>query len=115
ANQHDSVPLPEILDSIQPIRQPRGRRRRRPAKFHADKTYDHRRCRAACRVRSIVPRIARRGIESPTRLGRVRWVVERSLAWLHNFRGLMVRYDRRADIHQAFLTLAAILICWSFV
>jgi transposase len=62
-----------------------------------------------------VPRIARRGIESPTKLGRFRWVVERSLAWLHNFRRLMVRYDRRADIHQAFLTLAAILICWSFV
>jgi transposase len=91
ANQHDSVPRPEILASIQPIRQRRGRRRRRPAKLHADKAYDHRRCRAACRVRGIVPRIARRGIESPTKRGRFRGVVERSLAWLHNFRRLMVR------------------------
>jgi transposase len=115
ANQHDSVPLNEVLDSIRPIRQRRGRRRRRPAKLHADKAYDHRRCRAACRVRSIVPRIARRGIESPTKLGRFRWVVERSLAWLHNFRRLMVRHERRADIHQAFLTLAVVLICWCFL
>ena len=41
--------------------------------------------------------------------------VERSIAWLHNFRRLIVRYERRADIHQAFLTLAAILICWTFI
>jgi transposase len=62
-----------------------------------------------------VPRIAQRGVESPTKLGPFRWVVERSLAWLHNFRRLNVRYERRADIHQAFLILAAILICWFFV
>jgi transposase len=53
ASQHDSVPLNEVLDSIRPIRQRRGRRRRRPAKLHADKAYDHRRCRAACRVRGM--------------------------------------------------------------
>ena len=38
-------------------------------------------------------------------LGRTRWVVERTLAWLHRFRRLAVRYERRACVHEAFLTL----------
>jgi transposase len=45
-------------------------------------------------------------------MGRERWVVERSFAWLHQRRRLLVRYDRRADIHEAFLALACCLICW---
>ena len=115
ANEHDSDHLGQVLDSIRPIRRPRGRPRRRPAKLHADKAYDHRRCRLACRLRSIKPRIARRGVESSARLGRFRWVVERTLAWLHNFRRLAVRYERRDDIHQALLTLGTIMICWNFL
>jgi transposase len=50
-------------------------------------------------------RIARRGIESSQRLGRHRWVVERTVAWLNRYRRLTICYERRADIHQAFLTL----------
>jgi len=65
--------------------------------------------------RHIQPRIARRGIESSAKLGRHRWVVERTLAWFGQFRRLVVRYERRADIHLAFLTLAAALITWRFV
>jgi transposase len=64
------------------------------------------------RRRGIIPRIARRGIESRERLGRYRWVVERTLSWLNRFRRLKVRYERRADIHQAFLLLGCALICW---
>ena len=56
-------------------------------------------------------RIARRGIESSTRLGRQRWKVERSLAWLLANRRLTIRYERRADILTAFLQLACALIC----
>lgn len=115
ANEHDSDHLGDVLDSIQPIRRPRGRPRRRPAKVHADKAYDHKRCRLDCRLRGIVPRIARRGVESAQKLGRVRWVVERTFSWFHNFRRLVVRYERRDDIHQAFMTLGAIMICWNFV
>lgn len=57
-------------------------------------------------------RIARRGVESKERLGIHRWVVERTFAWLHRFRRLAVRYERRSDIHQAFLSLGCIFICW---
>jgi transposase len=61
-------------------------------------------------------RIARRGIESKERLGRHRWVVERSFAWLHGaYRRLATRYERRADIHRAFLVIGAALVCFNFV
>ena len=43
-------------------------------------------------------------------LDRWRWVVERTFAWLNQFRRLRVRYEKRADIHEAFLSCA--LICW---
>ena len=115
ANEHDSVAFEAVLDAVRPIRQRRGRPRRRPSKVHADKAYDFERCREACRRRHIVPRIARRGVESKTRLGRHRWVVERTFAWLHRFRRLLVRYERRADIHQAFLTLGCALLCWNAI
>jgi len=55
--------------------------------------------------------LPRRGTDDDTSLGRLRWVVERTIAWLHQFRRLRVRYERRADIHQAFLSLGCSLIC----
>jgi transposase len=112
ANVHDSVVLEQLLDQIPPIRKPRGRPRRRPAKLHADKAYDFPRCRRAIRRRYIIPRIARRGRDSSQRLGRHRWVVERTLSWIGRFRRLVVRYERKADIHLAFLIIACALICF---
>ncbi|GAA0588043.1 hypothetical protein GCM10009416_28180 [Craurococcus roseus] len=99
-------------DAVPPVRGgERGRPRRRPGKPHADKGYDHRRCRRECRARGVRPRIARRGVESSQRLGRHRWVVERTLARLGRSRRLTVRYERRADIHLAFTTLGCALVC----
>ena len=112
ANVHDSKALEEAVDTITPIRRLRDRPRKRPKKLHADKGYDFERCRKALRKRGITPRIARRGIEPSERLGRHRWVVERTLSWLNRYRRLKVRYERRADIHQAFLDLGCTLICW---
>jgi len=83
ANRHDSVALAPTLDAIPPVWSgKRGRPRRRPAKPHADKACDHRRCRRECRERGIKPRIARRGLDSSQRLGRHRCVVERTHAWM---------------------------------
>jgi IS5 family transposase len=78
ANVHDSKLLEQTVDAIPALRLPqrRGRPRKRPTQLHADKGYDYRRCRQALQVRSIIPGIARRGIESSERLGRYRWVVE---------------------------------------
>jgi transposase len=112
ANRHDSIVFEDLIDAIPPIRQPNGRRRRRPDKVHADKAYDYPRCRSALSQRHIKVRIARKGVDSSQRLGRHRWVVERTLAWLNHFRRLRVRDERRGDIHQAFLTLGCALVCF---
>ena len=101
-----------------PIRRPTGepgRPRKRPAKLHADKAYEFVSARRALRERGITPRIARRGVESSERLGRVRWVVERTQAWVVAFRKLAVRYDRHAASVLAFLHLACALICLRFL
>jgi IS5 family transposase len=90
---------------------PSGQRRKRPQTLHADKAYDIPRCRRFLRRRGIRIRIARKGVESSERLGRHRWVVERTLAWLNQFRRLTIRYERRQDIHEAFLSLGYALIC----
>jgi transposase len=114
ANTHDSQLLEPMVDAVPAVIGPRGRPGRphkRPAKLHGDKGYDDPGCRRLLRRRGITPRIARRGVASTTRLGRHRWKVERSLAWLLANRRLTVRYQRRADISQAFLHLGCALIC----
>ena len=103
------------LDAIPPVRGKRGRPRRRPDKAHLDKGYDYSRCRQALRARGIIARIARRGVESKDRLGRHRWVVERTISWLHSFRRLRIRYERLETVHAAFLALGCIVICSRFI
>ncbi|GAB3837225.1 hypothetical protein GCM10029963_44910 [Micromonospora andamanensis] len=66
ANTHDSRCLESLVQAIPAIRSRRGPRRRRPDKLHADKGYDYPHLRRMLRARGIRPRIARRGIESPT-------------------------------------------------
>jgi transposase len=58
------------------------------------------------------PLVAKRRTTHGIGLGRWRWVVERTFAWLNQFRRLRVRYDKRADIHEAFLSLRCVMICW---
>jgi transposase len=113
ANVHDSEVFEAVIEAVEPVKRPGGcgRPRSRPAKLHADKAYDIPRCRRYLRTRGIKCRIARKGIESSEKLGRYRWVVERTLAWLARFRRLTVRYERLGDIHLAFLDLACALIC----
>ena len=78
---HDSKMLEATVDAVPLVYSGRhGAPRCRPAKLHADKGYDYAACRRALRKRGIVPRIARRGVDSSERLGRWRWVVERTLA-----------------------------------
>jgi IS5 family transposase len=102
ANVHDSRMLESLLEALPPYL---------PGKLHADKGYDAAHCRESLTKRTVLSRIARRNVESSHRLGRHRWVVERTFAWLNRFRRLRVRYERRADIHLAFLLLACALIC----
>lgn len=112
---HDSRFLIPLVEAIPVVKGLCGRPRKRPGKLHADRAYASLAHRAWLRRRGIAARIARYGVESRERLGRWRWVIERTLGWLHRFRRLRIRHERRADIHQAFLSLACSLICWRYV
>jgi transposase len=112
ANTHDSRLLVALVDRVGPVRGRVGRPRRRPARLYADKAYDFGRCRRALRKRGISARIARRGVQSSRRLGRHRWKVERTIAWLLEHRRLQVRYERLAAVLNGLLQLACALMCW---
>jgi transposase len=113
AKTNDSRVFEALLDDIPPVRTPAGRRRCRPDKVHADKAYDHRRCRGYLSGRGIKVRMDRCGIESSTRLGRHRWKAERSIAWLAGCRRLRIRYDRDSERYFAFLLLAGDRLCYN--
>ncbi|WP_199816778.1 IS5 family transposase [Streptomyces sp. NRRL B-1381] len=110
ANMHDSQGLEPLVRGIPPIRSRRGPRRRRPTKLHADKGYDYDHLRRWLRRRGIRHRIGRKGVESSQRLGRHRWVVERTASWLAGCRRLHRRYERKPEHFLAFVGIAATLI-----
>ena len=94
------------------MRRRRGRPRRRPAQLYADRGYDHDSYRRRVRAKGIQPIIGRRGVAHGSGLGVYRWVVEQTIALLHWFRRLRIRWEIRDDIHEAFLTLACSIICY---
>ena len=111
ANTHDvRTAVPLVLEAPAVPGKP-GRPKQKPASLLADKGYDSGPLRGILRWLGIRPRIPRRG-EGERGLGRLRWVVERTLSWFHQFRRLRIRWDRRPDVHQAFLDLAAAVICY---
>ncbi|HBO9989480.1 MULTISPECIES: IS5 family transposase [Pseudomonadota] len=115
ANRHDSMMFETCVDAIPAVKGLKGRPRRRPYKLHADKGYDYARCRVHLRKRGILSRIARRGVESREKLGKHRWVVERTHGWFAGFGKLRIRFERQLDTHLALLKLAAAIICARFV
>ncbi|AJF66604.1 transposase [Streptomyces vietnamensis] len=110
-NRHDVTQLLPLLAAIRPIRGLRGRPRRKPRRLYADRGYDFDKYRRLLWKRGIKPVIARRGVAHGSGLGKVRWVVERTFAWLHQFKRLRIRYERRADLHQGLLELACSFLC----
>jgi transposase len=111
SNDNDILHLLRLVDAIPPVRGKRGRPRRRPKRLLGDGAYHSRRHRLELRARGISAAISRPKQPRGSGLGRERWVVERTIAWLHQYRRLRVRYERRADIHEAFLKIAGCLIC----
>jgi len=112
ANCHDSRQALPLIDAIPPLQGSHGRPRCRPTCVFGDRAYDSEKIRRSLRGRGIVPLLAMRNMQHGSRLGQWRWVVERTFAWLNQFRRLRMRYEKRADIHTAFLSLACVLICW---
>ena len=112
ANTHDSHALQPMVMGLPAIRSRRGPRRRKPARLRADKAYDSAAHRTWLRERGIIPRIGRRGIDTSDRLGRHRWKIGRTIAWLIGYRRLTIRYERHAHLFAAFLSLAAAITCF---
>lgn len=104
-----------LVDGIPPLRGRPGPPLRKPALVQGDRGYDSQPHRDQLAQRGIASQLAKRGRPHGSRLGRTRWVVERTLAWLHRFRRLNVRYERRPCVHEAFLTLACALVCMYYL
>jgi transposase len=115
ANAHDITQLLSLVEAIPPISGKPGRPRRKPKAVQGDRGYDSETHRKLLRKKHIQPILAKRGTEHGSGLGRTRWVVERTLSWLHQHRRLRIRFERRADIHQAFLSIGCALICWNYL
>ncbi|WSK73375.1 IS5 family transposase [Streptomyces sp. NBC_01276] len=109
-NRNDVTQLMPLLRKIPAVAGLVGRPRRRPDTLLADRGYDHDKYRRLVWATGVKPVIARRGVPHGSGLGVYRWVVERTIAWLHGFRRLRIRWERRDDIHEAFLGLATCLI-----
>jgi transposase len=111
ANQHDVTTLLPLVLDMPAIAGKVGRPKQKPDSLVADKAFDDEALRALLRWLGIEPVLPKRGAEEHG-LGVCRWFVERTISWLHQFRRLRIRWDRRPEIHQAFLTLAAAVICY---
>ena len=112
ANRHDSTQLLTLVNRVPSIRGKRGAPRYRFDKLVADRAYDCEADREALRSIGTTPYLARRNTEHGSGLGQWRWVVERTFSWLHQFRRLRIRHEFRDDIHEAFMTIGCILICY---
>jgi transposase len=111
ANIHDSEVAMALVDAIPRIKQRRGRPRKRPDEVLADRAYDaEEKIRQPLRRRRVTPLIAKRNTAHGSGLGKYRYVVEAAFDWLFNQRRLRVRYEKRDDIHQAFLIIGCLLM-----
>lgn len=110
ASDHKQI-LPVVLDFPAVGGKP-GRPKQMPDELYADRGYDSDATRTLLRWLGIEPHIARRKEPHGSGLGKVRWVVERTISWLKGLRRLRVRYDRLAVIQDAWTTLAASVICF---
>lgn len=112
ANVNDVTQTLALVDGIPPIAGRPGRPRRRPDALLGDKGYDSNAYRAELSRRRILPVISRKGSPNIKGMGKLRYVVEQTFALLHQFERLAVRWERRTELHDAFVSLACSLICW---
>jgi transposase len=112
ANEDDRKQLIPMVDAVPPVGGRVGAPKRKPKYLLADRGYDSHPHRQQLRGRKIEPVIARRNTAHGSGLGKFRWVVERTISWLHQFRRLRSRWEREPKIHEAFLKLGCAMICF---
>jgi transposase len=113
ANRNDISELAPLFGKLPEVAGKVGRPRRKPDALQGDGAYDSEPHRQGLRQLGVEPVLPEKGIDDDAGLGETRWPIERTLSWAHQNRRLRIRYERRHDIHQAFLTLACIKICAS--
>jgi transposase len=101
-----------LVDAIPPIAGKPGVPLRKPEEVMGDRGYDSDPHRMELSCRNIPTAIARRRTPHGSGLAIFRYVVEQSLALFHQFRRLRTRFDKRADIHEAFMTIGCAMMCW---
>jgi transposase len=111
AQRNESLLALPLLDALPPIRQPRGGRRRRPDALYGDRQYGTPRNQEGLKRRRIEDHLARPRTPHGSGLGKIRWVVERTLSWVGQARRLKVRYERLPAVHRAFHYLQLARIC----
>ena len=112
ANRHDVTQLIPLIDAIPPIKGKPGAPLRKPETVMGDRAYDSDPHRQKLSGKAIKTEIARRGTPHGSGLGVFRYVVEQTHALLHQLRRLRTRFDKRDDIHEAFMTIGQAFICW---
>jgi transposase len=118
ASTHEVKLIEPLLKRIRLPRRGRGRPKTKLSRLIYDKAADSDSLRRPLRRRGtdlIVPHRAGR-VQRPTqdrrklrRYGR-RWKIERTFAWLQNFRRLVVRHDRKITMFEAYLQLGCTII-----
>jgi hypothetical protein len=115
ANRNDISELAPLFRRLPAVPGNVGRPRREPDALQGDRAFDSEPHRQGLRDLDVEPVLPEKGIDDESGLGEARSPIERTLAWFHQNRRLRIRYERRPDIHQAFLTLACIKVCASAV
>jgi transposase len=112
ANASDQKLLETIIHKFPHVKGKSGRPKEHPEAALADRGYDSEANRLLLRWLGIEPFIAKRRTEHGSGLGRFRWVVERTNAWLKGFKRMRVRWDRLSIIQDAWNALAMSAICF---
>jgi transposase len=112
ANRSDHLELLPTVVSLPVVGGKPGRPRQHPDKLYADAGFDCEPARAVLRWLGVEPHIRRRNEEHGSHLGRVRWVVERTISWIKGLRRMRVRYDRSGTSIDAWTTVAAAAVCF---
>ncbi|WP_179382404.1 transposase [Streptomyces sp. SA15] len=113
ANVNDITQSLDLVDGIPPVAGRTGRPWRRPEYLLGDKAYDSKAVRGELQRRCIQAVISRESAPNIKGPGELRYVVEQTFALLHQFKRLADRWERRIELHDAFVSLACSLICWT--
>ncbi len=113
ANVRDERPALGMVEQLPAVQGPRGRPRRKPRALVGDRGYGFPGLILSVVALGIVSLLAPRGAEHGSGLGRIRYVVEQTLAAFGQFRRIKFCYERQGIHFQAFHDLAAACICFN--